>query len=88
VCSAFIARWILIHLEISLRRTYSATAPGKERHWLTKWFQFIGEVTLFGVRAIGRSFRSPSELQTIWNQIEEVGSTIALACCSIRSCVG
>ena len=41
---------------------------------MTKWFQFIGEVILFGVRAIGRSFRPPFELRTIWSQIEEIGS--------------
>jgi phospholipid/cholesterol/gamma-HCH transport system permease protein len=41
---------------------------------LTRWFQFLGEITLFGVRGIDRSFRLPFELQAIWNQIEEVGS--------------
>jgi phospholipid/cholesterol/gamma-HCH transport system permease protein len=41
---------------------------------LTKWFKFIGEVSVFGVRAIGRSFRPPFELQSFWDQIEEVGS--------------
>ena len=41
---------------------------------MTKWFKFIGKVSVFGVRAIGRSFRPPFEVQSLWNQIEEVGS--------------
>jgi phospholipid/cholesterol/gamma-HCH transport system permease protein len=41
---------------------------------LTKWLKFIGVVSIFGVRAIGRSFRPPFELQSLWNQIDEVGS--------------
>ena len=41
---------------------------------MTKWFKFIGEVSVFGVRAIGRSFRPPFELQSLRDEIEEVGS--------------
>jgi phospholipid/cholesterol/gamma-HCH transport system permease protein len=41
---------------------------------LTKWFKLIGEVSVFGVRAIRRSFRPPFELQSLRDEIEEVGS--------------
>jgi len=41
---------------------------------LTSWFQFIGQVTVFGIHAVGRLFRPPFELQAICTQIEEVGS--------------
>jgi len=41
---------------------------------LTTWFQFVGEITLFAARSIGRPFRPPFELRAIWKQIDEVGS--------------
>jgi phospholipid/cholesterol/gamma-HCH transport system permease protein len=41
---------------------------------LTKFFQFIGDVTLFGLQAAAKVFRSPIELPQIWSQIAEAGS--------------
>jgi phospholipid/cholesterol/gamma-HCH transport system permease protein len=41
---------------------------------LTKFFQFIGDVTLFGFRAASRVFKPPLELHQIWSQIAEAGS--------------
>jgi phospholipid/cholesterol/gamma-HCH transport system permease protein len=41
---------------------------------LTKFFQFIGDVTLFGLQALALFFKPPFELRQIWNQIGEAGS--------------
>jgi phospholipid/cholesterol/gamma-HCH transport system permease protein len=41
---------------------------------LTRFFQFIGELTLFGFQAVARFFRPPFELHEIWSQIAEEGS--------------
>ena len=41
---------------------------------MTKFFQFIGDVTLFGFEAVTRFFRPPFELDQTWSQIAEVGS--------------
>jgi ABC-type transporter Mla maintaining outer membrane lipid asymmetry permease subunit MlaE len=37
-------------------------------------FQFIGDVTLFGLQAVARFFKPPFELHEIWSQIAEAGS--------------
>ena len=41
---------------------------------MTRFFQFIGDLTLFGFQAVVRFFRPPFELHEIWSQIAEVGS--------------
>jgi phospholipid/cholesterol/gamma-HCH transport system permease protein len=41
---------------------------------LTRFFRFIGDVTLFGIHAVARFFRPPFELHEIWSQIAEAGS--------------
>lgn len=41
---------------------------------MTKGFKFVGKVSVFGLRAIRRSFRPPFELQSLRDEIEEVGS--------------
>ena len=41
---------------------------------MTRFFQFIGDLTLFGSQAVARFFKPPFELHEIWSQIAEAGS--------------
>ena len=41
---------------------------------MAKFFEFIGAVTIFGIRAIARIFRPPFELKQMWMQLAEIGS--------------
>jgi phospholipid/cholesterol/gamma-HCH transport system permease protein len=46
----------------------------QERPRLTKFFQFIGDVSLFAVQAVARFFRPPIEFRQIWIQLAEAGA--------------
>ena len=45
---------------------------------MIRFFEFIGQVTLFGLRAVARMFTPPFELRRIWSQLGEIGSRSCL----------
>ena len=50
------------------------TRVARKASRLTKFLEFIGQVTLFGLHAVARVIRPPFELRQIWGQLKEIGS--------------